>query len=111
MTTQSDVNKFLGTFKNVVNQRGLRVIPREKNLMTMQELGFAFIDVQNEIMRLDSTDYIDGPKSDLSVAGDVWEFGKTVEHEEIYIKLKLKDNSQAVCISFHHAQKAISYPF
>ena len=111
MTTQSDVNKFLGNFKKIVSERGIDVVQREKNLDTLTELGLTNIDVQNEILRLDATDYIDGPKPDREFPGDVWEFGKTIHHEEIYIKLKLRGSTQAVCISFHHAEDKISYPF
>ncbi len=87
MTTQSEVNKFLGALKKAINQRGISVIQREKNVNTMTELGFHNMDVQNEVLRLDSTDYIDGPKPDRDVPGEFfWEFGRIVEHEEIYIR-------------------------
>ena len=84
---------------------------RHKNTETLTELGFTKIDVQNEIMRLNSTDYIDGPKQDRDFPGEVWEFGKIIHHEEIYIKLKIREGREAVCISFHHAAEEIRYPF
>ncbi len=112
MTSQSDVNKFLGRFKKIVNHRGINVAQRQKNTDTLTELGFTNLDVQNEILRLESTDYIDGPNPDLDFPGDVWEFGKAIQHEEVYIKLKFAGGgTQAVCISFHFAEKGITYPF
>ena len=111
MTSQSDVNKFLGIFKKIVSQRGILVVKREKNLNTLAELGLPIMEVQNEILRLEATDYVDGPNPDRDFPGEVWKFGKIIDHEEIYIKGKLRGGKEAVCISFHHAAEQMRYPF
>ncbi|MBN1843084.1 MAG: type II toxin-antitoxin system MqsR family toxin [Deltaproteobacteria bacterium] len=111
MASQGDVNKFLGNFKQIVTQRGIWVVQREKNVNTQIELGFNNVDVQKEILRLDCTHYVDGPKPDRDRQGDVWEFGKIIEHEEVYIKVKLTGGVHPVCISFHFAEEPIGYPF
>jgi hypothetical protein len=50
LTTQSNVNQFLGNFKKIVSQQGISVVQREKNINTLTELGFTNLDVQNEIL-------------------------------------------------------------
>lgn len=111
MASQVDVNKFLCTFKKLAGQCGIKIALRQKNKKTLEELGFHLLDVQNEILTLESTDYLDGPKPDRDFPGDIWEFGKTIEHEDVYIKLKVSKSGQPVCISFHIAEQPIIYPF
>jgi len=42
----------------------------------------------------------------------MWVFGKTVKNKEIYIKISLgKENTNAICISFHIAEYDLTYPF
>jgi hypothetical protein len=42
----------------------------------------------------------------------MWEFGKQVNDEEVYIKITLgRTSSSAICISFHIAERPIQYPF
>jgi len=51
-------------------------------------------------------DYFKGPKQDFdrSQPGDIWEFKKTVDGEQFYVKLKIqKRNGKDIlkCLSFH----------
>jgi hypothetical protein len=107
------INKFLGTFKNLAQKRGITIIDREKNLKTLEEMGLTKYDIQTELMKLVCEDYIDGPKQDHDpeYAGEIWEFGKKIDNEEIYIKIKLASNDKPVCLSFHHTEKQINYFF
>jgi len=57
--------------------------------------------------------YYDGPKQDRDRPGKVWEFGKKIDGNEIYIKLKIAEvNNEklAKCISFHKANSPLSFP-
>jgi hypothetical protein len=107
------INKFLGTFKNHAQKRLISIPDREKNLKTLEEMGLTTYDVRIELMKLTYEDYIAGPKQDHDpeYGGEIWEFGKTVEKEEIYIKIKMTSNGKPVCLSFHYPEKQISYPF
>ena len=78
---------------------------------TITKLGLTLLDVRKEILKLDYTDYIAGPKDDRDFPGEVWEFGRLIEMEDIYIKLKLKAGSNPVCLSFHLFERAAKYPF
>ena len=46
--------------------------------------------------------------------GYYWVFGKQIDGVEVYIKLKiagLAGAERAVCLSFHKAERPLSYPF
>jgi len=112
MPEKEEINRFLGNFKKSINKHSLHVLKRDKNIKTIVELGFKLLDVSDEILRLTYMDYIDGPKTDYddNYPGVLWEFGKNIKYEDIYIKLKLSDD-KPVCISFHVAEKKLAYPF
>jgi hypothetical protein len=66
------------------------------------------------VLSLRVEDYSSGPKPDRDEPGQVWEFGKKVGGNEIYIKLKIHDQGRrkvAKCISFHIAVHDVCYPF
>jgi len=111
MADQDEVNKFLGNFKKCMTDKGLLLIPRPKNMETITNLGLTLLDVRKEILKLDHMDYISGPKEDRDFPGEVWEFGKLIEMEDVYIKLKLKTSSKPVCLSFHFFERDVKYPF
>ena len=105
------MNRFLGNFKTLVTQRGLLVIPRKRNSDTIVEIGFTLLDVQNEILRLEYKDYIAGPLQDSDRPGELWEFGKKIQHETVYVKLKLARGIKPICLSFHFPEREVSYYF
>ncbi|MBN1906368.1 MAG: hypothetical protein JW927_14850 [Deltaproteobacteria bacterium] len=77
------------------------------------DMGFTIFDVQTELLKLDYKDYISGPKPDIDPKwkGDIWEFGKTINNENIYIKIKLSLDNRPVCLSFHYAEKELKFFF
>jgi hypothetical protein len=111
MVDQDGINKFLGYFKKCVTEKGLLLIQRQKNIETITKLGLTLLDIRKEILKLDYKDYISGPKEDRDFPGEVWEFGKLIEYEDVYIKLKLKTGDKPVCLSFHRFEREAKYPF
>lgn len=114
------VQEFLSDFKTAA-QGGLSVIPREINRDFLTEHGFTPRERLEVILGLRVEDYIKGPEEDDRARGpkDIWFFG--VEHEgiQIYIKLQLMKEKDAVagvtlkhakCISFHEAKWPMSRP-
>jgi len=105
---------FLKEFKFIVTGgRGLDVIPRKKNIEALLELGITKRIRKSEILSLSKEDYYSGPKPDKDLPGDVWEFGKTINAEDVYIKLKIADTGTeriAKCISFHKAKFPLVFP-
>ena len=76
-------------------------------------LGFTKKNCRDEILSLSVENYYDGPKPDVNRQGVVWEFGKKIDGDEIYIKLKIAEvgtEKLAKCISFHKANSPLSFP-
>lgn len=110
------VKKFLAQFKKAIeaNNGSLYVVSRQKNRDSLIILGLTEEIREEIILSLSLQDYCDGPKRDPIWAGDVWEFGRVIEGEEVYIKLKLETicgNERPTCISFHKAQCPLTFPF
>ena len=105
---------FLKEFKVIVTTgRGLDIIDRRENIKCLIELGFTKMHCREEILSLSVDNYHDGPKPDIDRPGMVWEFGKKIDGDEIYIKLKIAevDNEKlAKCISFHKANSPLNFP-
>jgi len=94
MTDKVDVNSFLREFKGIASKRGVNLVKRNKNEL-----------------RLNYKNYCVGPQLDRDVPGKVWIFGKIIDSEEYYIKLKISsDKTSAVCLSFHTAKHPLDYP-
>lgn len=115
---KDEVVRFLTLCKFAVRSNFILELT-EKNKKTITFLGYIEDDVIDEIMDLSVKDYCEGPLHDKSgFLGDFWVFGKIIQNSEIYIKLKVKNlNSSGdkqlstLCISFHFAEKTLSYPF
>jgi hypothetical protein len=86
---------------------------RQKNTQTMADLEMSVDQVITIIEKLELQDYSEGPRPDAMLNGaDMWVFGKEVKGHEIYIKVTLgRLNSPVICISFHFAEYAMTYPF
>lgn len=110
---KDEINKFLGNFKRHLGQKSLNFIMNEKNKQTLSEMGFTTLDVQTELLRLGYKDYISGPEADddPSRKGDIWKFGKSINKENIYIKIKLTPDNRPICLSFHLAERELKYFF
>jgi len=88
----------------------------QKNLLFLSELGWVQANLMDRILSLEVENYSQGPLEDTFHPGDVyWVFGKRMEEHEFYIKLKICTPPQggefALCISFHHAEYPMEYPF
>ncbi len=105
---------FLKEFKEIVTTgRGLDIIDRRENIKSLLELGFTKKHCREEILSLSVENYCDGPKPDIDRPGMVWKFGKIIDGDEIYIKLKIAGadaQKLAKCISFHKANSPLSFP-
>lgn len=108
------VSVFLKEFKSIATEgRGLYVIDRKKNLLALIGLKLTQKNRKNEILSLSNENYCKGPKPDKDQKGDIWEFGKIINGEEVYIKLKIAtigNERIAKCISFHKAEYPLIFP-
>jgi len=81
-------------------------VPRRKNLQALSDHGLTVADAKDEILGLMVSDYYKGPKKDFDKKqpGDIWEFKKTVDDQQFYVKLKIQNrNGKDIlkCLSFH----------
>jgi len=109
------VRDFLLDFKDTVTAgSGVYLIPRGANRQTLNYLGLTKRNLEEILLGLTVLDYCKGPKVDRDMPGEIWEFGKNVKGEDIYIKLKVADvkgKNIAKCISFHIAKYELKYPY
>ena len=112
---KAEIRDFLLEFKKImVAGRGLDIVNRRENIDAMANLGFTKKNLKEEIMTLSVRDYCEGPVPDRDRPGNIWVFGKQIEREEIYIKLKITQVGKekiAKCLSFHTANFPLCYPF
>lgn len=102
----SDISSFLAQAKRLIAAGNYVFVPRRKNLQALPEHGLTVKDAKDEMLGLTVEDYFKGPKQDFdrSQPGDIWEFKKTIDNEQFYVKLKIQNrNGKDVlkCLSFH----------
>lgn len=102
------------TIANPVADRGWVLVPRKENKECILQLGFKYPDIQETLLGLSVEDYCEGPCQDRDQPGELWVFGKAVENNVVYIKLKVASFSSlriVRVISFHFAEHSLEYPF
>jgi hypothetical protein len=111
------VANFLIDFKSAMSTGFYQMLPREKNLQGLLDLGLTANLAKEVIAGLTPEDYAGGPKPDDNDANrQVWEFGQDVGGTEAYIKLQLRRDPKRVTAqigivySFHPAEHPIKYP-
>ena len=111
---RSQVNLFLKDFKDLMGQRRNYVKDHNKTMQTKINLGFTFHQMDEVILSIELEDYESGPNPDELWPGVFWVFGKSIDGNEIYIKLKIvtygSRDEQAICISFHTSEYPLAYP-
>lgn len=109
----NEVKQFLLDFKQAAtSSSGIELVPREGNMLTLSYLGITKKNLEEILLGLSVADFCKGPIPDDSKPGELWEFGKDMDGEEVYIKLKVvKELNLAKCISFHITAYPMRYPF
>lgn len=107
-----EVKQFLLDFKKAATtSSGIDLVPRRGNMLTLSYLGITKKNLEEILLGLSVADYCKGPIQDDSKPGELWEFGKDMDGQEVYIKLKVvKELNLAKCISFHVAKYPMQYP-
>ena len=109
------VRNFLKEFKKIATEgRGIDIVSRRKNIDSLVKLRLTKRNCKNEILSLSVSDYCDGPKPDKDRPGEIWEFGKSILGNDVYIKLKIAQAGKekiAKCLSFHMAEFPLCFPF
>lgn len=110
--THTEVLAFLVAFQAKRTESGLIFLEREKNVQGLLDLEITAKRRTRVITQLKPEDYYRGPREDsVNLGAAYWEFGKVVKKREVYIKLSLGLAGQpARCMSFHPAERDITYP-
>lgn len=115
MLKRTEIRDFLVEFKGIMSKgRGLDIVNRRENIDTLAKKGLTKKNLIEEIMTLSVENYCQGPEPDRDKPGNIWVFGKQIDTEEIYIKLKIAQVGKekiAKCISFHIADFPLCYPY
>ena len=113
MVTRDQIENFLQDFK--VKMKVYKVLfrdDRSKNLQALADLEIRPIDRNKVLEDLSAEDYCEGPLQEvLYDNAEMWVFGKEVKLNEVYIKITMgKPGTSVICISFHIAERPLSYP-
>ena len=115
MLKRTEIRDFLVEFKGIMSKgRGLDIVNRRENIDTLAKKGLTKKNLIEEIMTLSVENYCQGPEPDRDKPGNIWVFGKQIDTEEIYIKLKIAQVGKekiAKCLSFHAASFPLCYPY
>ena len=114
MASKEEIDHFLQDFKYKLGFWGLLITSdRDKNFKTLKELEFQVGDVKKELNDLELQHYSEGPLQEtLYNSADMWVFGKTIQSEEVYIKISMGlPSDKVICISFHFSDYSMNYPY
>jgi len=112
MALKEEAQQFLHDFKQKAKVFGIVYYPRKINLEALLELGITSEMRTEYIMNLTIADYYKGPTKDENPnRAEFYEFGLTVNGQEVYLKLSLGNfNKSPHCMSFHPSKYPIKYP-
>ncbi len=104
--SMSDIVSYLTDIKRLLSAGKYDFVPRRKNMQALAQHGLTITDAKNEILGLVVHDYYKGPKQDFDPnrPGDIWEFKKTIDGIQFYVKIKIvKENGEDIlkCLAFH----------
>ena len=102
------------TIANPVADQGWVLVPRPENKECIIKLGFKYQGIKETLLDLSVEDYCEGPYQDRDQPGELWVFGKVMEGNVVYVKLKLASFGPlriVRVISFHFAEHTLEYPF
>ena len=108
--TKNEVNTFLIEFKTLLSQKGIVFEPRPYNGITT--IGIDIPQAEQELYSLTFHNYDRGPTPDHNGDGtSVWEFGKIIEDELVYIKIKIGNDKKCKVLSFKPSPGPFSLPY
>ncbi|OGW39382.1 MAG: hypothetical protein A2Y97_12810 [Nitrospirae bacterium RBG_13_39_12] len=117
LATKEEIENFLHEFRRYWDGN---IVPRRdaRNENTLTELGLTIRQRAEEVRQLKYKDYSEGPFVDYGSENEEWwEFGKMVNNQEVYIKIKVYTSDSGArkgkCMSFHFPDedKPIRYPY
>ena len=86
---------------------------RGKNAQALLDFEITRAKREEILIELEVENYSEGPLDEKLYQGaNMWVFGKMVKGKEVYIKITMGfQGAQVLCISFHLAERKMSYPY
>ena len=108
-----EINAFLNRAKRYKAAGKVDFINGAKEKHTLTQMGISIKDAFELIEHLTYRNYYRGPSPDhINAQEYVWEFGIEEEPNDIYIKLKIRqEKDDLLMMSFHYAERPITYPY
>ncbi|QKS72555.1 type II toxin-antitoxin system MqsR family toxin [Paenalkalicoccus suaedae] len=106
-----EVNAFLKEMRKVIMlPRQFRMEPRTFD--GLAALGLTIPQAKKEIQTLKFVHYDRGPTPDkIGDDTSIWEFGKPIDDDIVYIKLKLHPKRGCICLSFKPSTGPFTLPY
>ncbi|HFI0271935.1 TPA: hypothetical protein ACGO3Z_001918 [Streptococcus suis] len=105
-----EINQFLMEFKKSLSMNGIEFVPRTYDGIT--SLGLDIELAKMELYDLTFHDYDRGATKDYNGDGtDIWEFGKNIDEELVYIKIKLDSLGKCKVLSFKKSNGPWTLPY
>lgn len=114
LSSKNEVLHFLQSWNQACIKYPLSIIPRDKNIRFLSQIGWNFKIARKKLKKLSLAQYVKGPIPDRDRKGDIWVFGIKTDRYEVYVKIKLYKIEQEFypkCLSFHEAEYPLKYPF
>lgn len=105
----AEISRFLEEAKILISAGKYDFVPRRKNMQALAQHGLTISDAKDEILGLVVGDYYKGPKQDFERPGVIWEFKKSVDGIQFYVKIKIiHENGESIlrCLGFHEDEFA-----
>lgn len=104
LANNSEKADILEKAKKLITQGSFDFVPRRKNMQALAKHGLTIKDAKEEIFELVINNYYKGPKKDFDKPGEIWEFKKSINGTQFYIKFKVvTENGRDIlkCLGFH----------
>jgi hypothetical protein len=112
---KDEAQKFLDDFKSKLSVYNIVYRDeRNKNQQALADLEILPYQRTEYIKSLSVENYCSGPHKNKLYPNhpDYWEFGIIIKGIEIYIKIEMGlPKNSVICISFHVAERKLSFPF
>ncbi|MBO8128236.1 MAG: type II toxin-antitoxin system MqsR family toxin [Peptococcaceae bacterium] len=108
------IETFLQQVRRLIDIGRFDLVIRKETRAAMVALGFSSKwEVAAVVKNLAVSDYAEGPCPDDNPnhTGDIWVFGPEIEGNQYYLKIKVRDRPEVVCLSFHIPKWPLRCPY
>ncbi|MDZ5474182.1 hypothetical protein SM124_21030 [Bacillus sp. 31A1R] len=111
--SKEEITSFLDKCKSYIFHKKVDFILGPEEKYTLSNMGISYQDAFELVNEITYMNYYRGPSADHKNPSEVvWEFGFEEVPQDIYIKLKFRNNrDDLLMLSFHYAERPITYAY